>query len=116
MSDTKYRIYVLQDSTYIMGEIIQENVIKNSLQVILMENSVIHFQTFDIFNRHSEMEVNNYITCYEPSNDLITEYEKIIEESRLKNKQKNLDEKGKKDKHDNVLSLFNSKQDPNSNN
>ena len=84
-----HRIYVTLDMLYIMGRLVDSdnNVIEKPLLITLLEDEVIHFSTFDIFNKSSKIKISNFITYYEAIEGIIEEYENLINESEEKRKQ-----------------------------
>ncbi len=78
-------IYVTTDMIYIMGKIcydkngnLQDDLIEKPLILTLMENNIVHFMSYDIFNATNKIKIMNYNTKYEPIDSLIEKYENLI--------------------------------------
>ncbi len=78
-------IYITTDMIYIMGRTcyddkgdFKEDWIENPLILTLMEDNIVHFMSYDIFNKDKKIKISSYITKYEPLDSLVEKYENLI--------------------------------------
>ncbi len=97
-----HQIFIISDIVYIMGRIskdkhgdLKQNWLEKPLMLTLMENDNVHFLTYDIFNKNDKIEIKNYISKYEPMDNIINEYERLLSMSENKDDNDNKTEQPK---------------------